>query len=404
MFARRSLFWFWIWCLRTATGCTNVANWNDLKAQIEGSTNSTEIIVCPGRISKPKDDFIIVDKPLILRCSRARRCIIRGEGIHLVITGPEAEAHVEGFVFRGATQSAVQITGSTQQLHVFKKCIFRGNGKATDSWRGGAIRTGRGSRITIKACRFIRNGANSGAAIFHRGVELWVSKSVFKENRMHSGGVIELSEDSHGDIETSKFIRNAATNFARGGNVAIANIGDMTFDDTLSGTDNMGCNGMLVTRQGQCFTFEEIPFQLGELSGLQDGIRVSQGLSLEIIARTNETVPFTSPEASTTESVIPFHMEPDGATVFSLNDGGFTYVSNAEVRNGLGGVYAAEFDRAGLIRGYKQLLKNTTRNCSGGQSPWNTWVSCEEQAPFGQCWQVRTATIGQLQQLNQKLG
>ena len=36
---------------------------------------------------------------------------------------------------------------------------------------------------------------------------------------------------------------------------------------------------------------------------------------------------------------------------------------------------------------YKPLLRNTSRNCGGGLTPWNTWISCEE-VRGGQCWQV----------------
>ena len=41
----------------------------------------------------------------------------------------------------------------------------------------------------------------------------------------------------------------------------------------------------------------------------------------------------------------------------------------------MGGVGALMFDVNGDVVQYKMLLKGTTRNCGGGQTPWNTWVS-----------------------------
>lgn len=39
------------------------------------------------------------------------------------------------------------------------------------------------------------------------------------------------------------------------------------------------------------------------------------------------------------------------------------------------------------MRDYRVLLPNSSGNCNGGRTPWNTWVSCEE-VKGGQCWQV----------------
>jgi len=72
-------------------------------------------------------------------------------------------------------------------------------------------------------------------------------------------------------------------------------------------------------------------------------------------------------------------------------------VSNAEKTSGNGGVYGIYFDDDGNVSEYKDLLTGTTKNCGGGLTPWNTWISCEEyriesedgiQTDGGQCWQV----------------
>jgi uncharacterized protein len=128
-------------------------------------------------------------------------------------------------------------------------------------------------------------------------------------------------------------------------------------------------------------------FVLGSLTAQKDGIRLSQGLTARIIAKTGEFVRYTSPDATASTSSGRFHAIPDGAGIFALSDGGYVYTSNSEIDNGGGGVYGIEFDKVGRVRNYKPLLTGTDRNCNGGGTPWNTWVSCEEVSG-GQCWQV----------------
>jgi len=70
---------------------------------------------------------------------------------------------------------------------------------------------------------------------------------------------------------------------------------------------------------------------------------------------------------------------------------GYVYVVNSEESDGDGGVYGLYFDKDGNLDEYKALLTRTTRNCGGGLTPWNTWVSCEEH-DGGQCWQVDPVT------------
>ncbi|CAJ1947303.1 unnamed protein product [Cylindrotheca closterium] len=121
----------------------------------------------------------------------------------------------------------------------------------------------------------------------------------------------------------------------------------------------------------------------GKLTRNQNGLLLSRGLRSRIIARTNDRVRL----ANGSNSRDRFHGEPDGAAVFPDSNGGWIYVSNSEENGGRGGVGAIYFNRNGDVVDYKMLLRGTTRNCSGGKTPWNTWVSCEEHRG-GKIWQV----------------
>ena len=115
-----------------------------------------------------------------------------------------------------------------------------------------------------------------------------------------------------------------------------------------------------------------------------NGISVPAGFSTRLIAQSGQPV--------LPNNNYIWHHAPDGGATFATADGGWIYVSNSEIKNQGGGAGALRFNRQGQITDAYPILRGTNKNCAGGKTPWNTWLSCEETAtglvyecdPFGQ--------------------
>jgi Bacterial protein of unknown function (DUF839) len=154
-----------------------------------------------------------------------------------------------------------------------------------------------------------------------------------------------------------------------------------------------GCTGEGVAGWNYCFDDGWVPGTITYLPGhgsvYQNGLKLSTGLLSRVIASSGSPVRFdvSSGGGDPSSSTDSFHRFPDGGAVFSRPEtDGWVYVSNSETVTE-GGVGAIYFNWNGQVTGYVRLLSGTVRNCGGGKSFWNTWITCEEYDE-GRVWEV----------------
>ena len=107
---------------RDASSCITIEHFADFKKRVEKASGT--LVFCPFEVEKEPHDEMIIRTKIELICKRPRKCHIKGPRSQIKIEGPSAQVFFQGFVFEGATISAVRVSSSALKPQSFCDCHF----------------------------------------------------------------------------------------------------------------------------------------------------------------------------------------------------------------------------------------------------------------------------------------
>jgi len=126
-----------------------------------------------------------------------------------------------------------------------------------------------------------------------------------------------------------------------------------------------------------------LTYKPGDLSEKENGISLSTGLLITLIAQSDRRVDYADGERSD----LGFEQDPAGGTTFPDGEG-WIYVMDFDRGNDRGGVGALTFNAEGAVTNYQMLLEDTNENRNGDSTPWGTYLSCENVDGDGSIFEV----------------
>jgi uncharacterized protein len=156
---------------------------------------------------------------------------------------------------------------------------------------------------------------------------------------------------------------------------ALGGIGAVIVAAACSGSDDSGRqSGSTSTTAGRATPPpSRVRPWSGERSTTPDenGLLLPAGFTSRVVATSGEPVPGTD---------YVFPPFPDGGATFvdPEVDGGWYYAVNSEFPGPGGGVSSLRFAPDGEVVAAYRLVGDTSTNCAGGATPWDTWLTCEE--------------------------
>ena len=182
----------------------NEKGWDALKSILNNSSGT--LLFCAFHVIKESaSSSIYLRNSIHLQCINIGSCILEGPGALVYIAGDDAKVTIQGFSFKGSTNTALTAQNSKVNRHQICNCTFSNNKRIH---RGGAIKVSSNTRMVVESSYFYDNHGHWGGAVYNAGSEMIVIYSHFEANGADRGGAIMSEGESNLTLIGNTFIDN----------------------------------------------------------------------------------------------------------------------------------------------------------------------------------------------------